>query len=705
MLLQIIPSSADDEGQQTPIQWLTQSVTLSLQKWGGGMYVIVNAQSPQFYGELSISHYLVDRDAIFASPKIRYNVPYRAVDNLGQIKSWLQGCLSSHNTCRSWCSSIGSRRKLPTRVLELVPWGVKLQCNVGNVADFNYVTLSHIWGNDTSQQLRLVKSRFDEFIRSIPTDELPAIFREAIRITRTIGYKYLWIDSLCIIQDSESDWLNEASNMAAVYNNAVCCIAFLFPPSTGFDRTRADPRGKSPCIMRKATTYGFGLSVHPKSTLMSSAMWVQPEGWPWSSRAWTYQEYLLSPRTIFYGHENLMWECAEGFKDELLDDSSLHFTRPESSFGKALLASLMPTMTVRQPNDLVPQAPPWLKSWWALVKRYKSRSLSQLGDSTIAFSAVAEAFQAITGETYLAGAWKESLPFCLLWKRCADDRQGPFNDEDERERFRVEARLLSSLAPSWSWFALPSCEFGAQYDTDPYDDEETTYAAKTINFQWPGHAPNRLPAAAYHGFSGLKVVLELPTCITSFGEREIIVSGPRAIFCPSLEAQIASSQWASCKVAGHCGGTDTSKYVIIRPQSSFHVDCPSDTIQCPESGLLALITTERSITQVRVDPERDNEFVISEMYRFYGLGLARVEADVTYKRYGFWEASVGFRHRMTQSEYRSLSPKNEDGFPSQQAFRAYLDQRMEQHGTFELLQLPTPFLCVEGVKMETLTLV
>ncbi|KAH7078666.1 heterokaryon incompatibility protein-domain-containing protein [Paraphoma chrysanthemicola] len=704
MLSTMIPSSADDEGQQTPMQWLTQSVSLSLQRWGDGMDIFVDTQVPQFCGALSISHYTVDRNAIFASPSIRYNVPYRAVDNMEQIESWLQGCLCSHNTCRSWCSSIGSGRKLPTRVLELVPWGVKLQCNIGDVADFNYVTLSHIWGNDTSQQLRLVKSRFDEFIRSIPTYELPAIFREAVRITRAIGYKYLWIDSLGIIQDSESDWFNEASNMAAVYNNAVCCIAFLFPPSAGFDRTRVDPRTRSPCIMRKATKYAFGLSVHPKSTLMASTMWVQPEGWPWSSRAWTYQEYLLSPRTIFYGHEDLMWECAECFKDELLDDSSLHSMRPESSVGKALLAPLMPTMTVRQPNGLVPQAPPWLNSWWALVKRYKSRSLSQLDDSTIAFSAVAEAFQSITGETYLAGAWMESLPYCLLWKRCADGHQDPFDDEDKRERFGVEAQLLSSLAPSWSWFALPSCEFGAQYDTDSYD-EETTYVAKMINFQWPRHDPGRVPAAAYHGFSGLKVVLELPTCTTSFGERRMIVSGPRAIFCPSLEAQIASSKWASCKVAGHCGVTDAFKYVIVRPQSRFQFDCPSDALQCPESGHLALITTDGSITQVRVDPARDYEIVMSEMYRFYGLGLARGEADGTWKRYGFWEASVGCLHRITQSEYRSLNPKNEDGVPSQEVFRAHFDQRMEQHGTCEHLELQTPFLCVEGVKMETLTLV
>lgn len=107
---------------------------------------------------------------------------------------------------------------------------------------------------DPSQQLRLTASRLKEFQVSIPMFNLPGLFKEAIRITQYVGIKYLWIDSLCIIQDSISDWEVEAPKMATVYSNAVASIAFLFPPEQGFVKPREDPRKTTPCVIRRGTT-------------------------------------------------------------------------------------------------------------------------------------------------------------------------------------------------------------------------------------------------------------------------------------------------------------------------------------------------------------------------------------------------------------------------------------------------------------------
>jgi hypothetical protein len=199
------------------------------------------------------------------------HIPYRAIDNLNKIKDWVHACTKDHEVCRKWLSGMVDPEERPTRILELMPNGVRLHCDVRSISDFKYFTLSHMWGVDPSHQLRLSMSRLEEFQISIPQEELPAIFKEAIRITRHSGFKYLWIDSVCIVQDSPLDWEREASRMSIVYSKATCTIAFLFPPNEGFHRPREDPRVNSPCIIREVTTTANGKYVLPSNAYKSDA--------------------------------------------------------------------------------------------------------------------------------------------------------------------------------------------------------------------------------------------------------------------------------------------------------------------------------------------------------------------------------------------------------------------------------------------------
>jgi hypothetical protein len=123
---------------------------------------------------------------------------------------------------------------MPTRVLEVSATTIRLRCGMAK-SSFEYLALSHMWGENHSQQLRLLEANLLAFETEIPMHKLAssATFLEAIRMTRILGYRYIWIDSLCIIQDSSSDWEYEAARMAIVYGNAVCNIACLFPPQNG----------------------------------------------------------------------------------------------------------------------------------------------------------------------------------------------------------------------------------------------------------------------------------------------------------------------------------------------------------------------------------------------------------------------------------------------------------------------------------------
>jgi len=101
-----------------------------------------------------------------------------------------------------------------------------------------YMTLSHCWGS--AEFIRLLMSNMEEFRRGRPISSLPQNFRDAIAVTRRFSIRYLWIDSLCIIQDSVTDWKSESSMMRDVYANSVCNIAAAASqnPYQGLFRTR-----------------------------------------------------------------------------------------------------------------------------------------------------------------------------------------------------------------------------------------------------------------------------------------------------------------------------------------------------------------------------------------------------------------------------------------------------------------------------------
>lgn len=139
-------------------------------------------------------------------------VPRCAKDNIQRVEGWVKACEEEHPKCkRLQPRSSSAKNRRPARILELSPKGVKLRCDVEAIEQFRYLTLSHVWSVDPAQQLRLISERLDEFKLEVPMEEMPEIFKEALRIARSIGFKHLWIDSLCIMQDSALDWQQQAS--------------------------------------------------------------------------------------------------------------------------------------------------------------------------------------------------------------------------------------------------------------------------------------------------------------------------------------------------------------------------------------------------------------------------------------------------------------------------------------------------------------
>lgn len=136
-------------------------------------------------------------------------------------------------------------------------------------------------------------------------DLLPQSFRDAVDVTRMLGLRYLWIDSLCIIQDSPEDWDEEASHMADVYSNAYCTIAAT--RAEGSNAGFLQERQQRQCLPVRPAS---GIPYYLCPTIDNFRDDV--ENGALNQRGWVLQERVLSSRTIYFAESQVYWECGEG---------------------------------------------------------------------------------------------------------------------------------------------------------------------------------------------------------------------------------------------------------------------------------------------------------------------------------------------------------------------------------------------------------
>ena len=219
-------------------------------------------------------------------------------------RSWFQRCRDHHPHCTpAGCSD----RVLPKRLLE---FGISSDGPTVKVIetqplqDVEYMTLSHCWGG--SLPLRLLTTNLQASRTSIPFSSLPKTFQDALFVVGWFGVKYLWIDALCIIQDSDDDWAHESGRMRDYYKYSFGTIAATGAsnPSEGlfFDQNAAfmppfrallSWEGKEKDVLVTA-----GESCLEKLRIE-----------PLNQRGWFLQERFLSPRILHFGRNHMSWEC------------------------------------------------------------------------------------------------------------------------------------------------------------------------------------------------------------------------------------------------------------------------------------------------------------------------------------------------------------------------------------------------------------
>ena len=235
------------------------------------------------------------------------------------LKEWLQDCGKRHTCVKRHPDLEFAEKELPTRVLDVYSPENQSKLRVYESKEKKYgkyMALSHRWGEDEHRRpLSMTKANRHRLLKSINFGDLPKTFQDAVDVTRKLGIRYLWIDSLCIIQDIEEDWEKESRRMEDVFANAFCTIAatsakdswdgFLVSQSVKQSVKLVD-RSVDPPLSVYACEVGGSF----KTDIGSGGL---------NQRAWVLQERALSPRTIHFTTAQTYWECGSVIRcDNLL---------------------------------------------------------------------------------------------------------------------------------------------------------------------------------------------------------------------------------------------------------------------------------------------------------------------------------------------------------------------------------------------------
>jgi len=337
-----------------------------------------------------------------------------------------------HSQCRS-----SQMLELPTRLIDVGAIGDP-QVRVVQLSgvDVPYATLSHCWGGPI--QTVLTTETLASFTTGLPVDSLPANFKDAIAITRQLDLKYLWIDSLCILQDSKEDWEIESKNMGRIYLYSEVNLSAMSSKGSTNGILRQNPAPEldpKPSYIQVFQNDPDGPFVRLERQLdLEENLRSLDLYSPLSKRGWTLQESLLARRHICYGEKQLFWRCPEGFKsaDGLLEENKRGYHAPTKIYPQLLWA-------VREDlffyNLTQPQKRPIFDQYYALIEAYSQRQLTFPADKLPALSGLAQRLHYHLEGIYLAGVWSADFHRGLLWK----------------VQIGNLTRVEPYRAPSWSW--------------------------------------------------------------------------------------------------------------------------------------------------------------------------------------------------------------------------------------------------------------
>lgn len=375
------------------------------------------------------------------------------------------------NACHKDCAPV-EHREMPTRVIDLghtgqqTPYILETKGRLGK-----YLALSYCWGDGVKHQVKLKKATYTAMLQGFDESPLTTSHKEALQIARELGFQFVWIDALCIIQDDAADWENESSRMTECYRNANLTLVAgrSANSSRGFIGTTSTPS-------MEPLRFEYTHEMHPgQKSYWCICLPRNIDTGPVEERAWCFQEDILSRRSLIFGVDQLFIRCQERLYHEagIVVNHSIHEFDGEDLMDLTTFASKC--------NDPEMAREKMLLQWYRIVGQYTARTMFEPHDVFAALMGLAKVVQRALRCQYLAGLWEDDLVRGLLWQGRGDMFPGagftPLRRPAERNTKKPERLGLPAIrAPSWSWASVEGGVTHSPFHTQENDkrrfDEE-----------------------------------------------------------------------------------------------------------------------------------------------------------------------------------------------------------------------------------------
>lgn len=313
------------------------------------------------------------------------------------------------------------------------------------------------------------EANFQDQLREIPWSSLPKTYQQAIDLTRVLGFNYIWIDSLCIIQGSTEDFAAQTSMMGDIYKNAFLVISAASGHDTESGFLALKKHGSQIITIpdhKRGPEDLDRVYVRPWISVMQQSLWgnyhASLDTDPVFTRAWCLQERLLATRIIHFTSNEMLWECRSciacecGYGPSQIDYNDKpvllqqYFDRVKERnggcpFSPTFGPTRCPGRSFSDSDDCKDHFPDENSFWWMLVERFSTCRITEVSDRLPAIGGLARRMQSENLGGYYAGLWENDLPLALLWQR---------DGYEASATWETHSRPSNYIAPTWSWVSL-----------------------------------------------------------------------------------------------------------------------------------------------------------------------------------------------------------------------------------------------------------
>ena len=359
---------------------------------------------------------------------------------------WLSECESRHGLeCNQHGWAIAMEKPKFLRVIDVQDYCIK---SVTESTNCRYIALSYVWGR--AKIVKLLYSNMESLMRKNGLLEvvhsLPQTVTDAIEVVKGMGERYLWTDALCILQENTKEALEQISYMDRVYSGALCTIVAAqgATANSGIEGIRqhfVPEVGQPASQQRKLQQVQVGLKGDMSLVAPLAAQDHKVDDSVWNTRAWTFQERLLSRRLIIFTHGQMIWHCRKMIcrEDMSVADSGVPYPplqwlslKPQhlgvDTGSKRIDGST--EITRHGATRLVRSAV--FAEYTRAIEEYTHREISYQSDVLNAFAGLLHIFSRFFRSKTLLGLPESLLDVALLWR--------PTRQLQRRSGF-----------PSWSW--------------------------------------------------------------------------------------------------------------------------------------------------------------------------------------------------------------------------------------------------------------